>query len=137
MAVSMPGVFEQLDDVSRRILQQDLPSGSGFGHVTAETGAGLAQVADHAVEIVGHDHEPAPASGLRRSARLAGAACAGGVEEEVQVLAREFCELAGVVFLDREAQPVPIEVNGRVNVACDVSDGCHSAISSAALAPKG
>jgi hypothetical protein len=81
-------VFEQLDDIPRRIFEQDLSARPCLCYLTTEGRARFTQSLDHSVEILCHDHEAAPAARLGISPGLARTTGTWCVEEEMQILQR-------------------------------------------------
>jgi hypothetical protein len=123
-------VFEQLNDIPRWVLEQDLSSRSSLGHVTAETCSRFTQFVDHSIEIICHDHEPAPPTWLRIPPGFPGTASSGRIEEKVQILKRHFSELSRIVLLDLKAETVTVKIHGFVDIVCNVPNRCHAGFSS-------
>src|SRR5215217_3909458 len=118
--------LEELDGVTRRILEQDLAAAAAGHDLAAKAGAGSAQPLDLGVEVVDLDLEAVPAARLghppvRRRLGCATLA-AGAVEQQAQVAAAEHCERRRGAHLHLEAEPVRVERNCRVDVVDDVAD---------------
>jgi len=93
-----------------------LPPRSCLGDFTAEACSRFAQVVDHAVEILRHDHESTPSARLGITPCLASAAGTRRVDEEVQILKSQRSEPSRVVLLDSKTETVTIEGNRFIDV---------------------
>lgn len=122
-------VFEQLDDISRRIFKQDLPPCSRFGHFATKACSRFAQPIDHSVEVICHDHESVPPAWFGVAPGYPGTAGSWRIEKKMPILKYQLSEPSGTVLLDREAQALTVKIHRLVDVDRNVSDGCHGSIS--------
>lgn len=114
--------LKQLDDVASRVLSQDLTAALALDQCSAKRHVVGAEFSDQSIEIVNCKLEPIPATRFRHAARVAGTSGPGCVQQQRQIPTAERRESRGWMHLHVEAQSVPVELHGRINIIDDIAN---------------
>jgi hypothetical protein len=125
-----PFEFKQLNDVARWIFKQNCPARTAITDLPAERRVGRAQPIEQGIQRRGNDHEPIPPAWLRITAGLTTASRTWGAEIQRKVIAKQRCELAGIVHFDLKSEFVSVKLDRLVYISNDIADGRHSTFSS-------
>lgn|SRR5690625_2165145 len=120
--------LEQLNRVTRGILDHGLASAAALDDPGPDTDAGIGEPGQHSIQLGNHYLKPVPPARSWEPARvvwLPGAAGAWPVEQQPEMLALEHGETGRRVHLDLEVQVFGVERDGVVDVVDDVADTWH------------
>src|SRR5215472_700900 len=116
------GGFEQLDEVTGGVSQQNLASGGADDHIAAERQPGAAQPVDHGIEVVDYQMDAVIAAAGDVVRGGAGTRAGGSGEQQPQGTRRDFGEGGCGAAAQGEPEMGGVEVNGRLDVVNEVAD---------------
>ncbi len=118
--------LEQLDEVARWILEQDLLPANTLSNFVPKAAASRREPGDVGVQVLNNEVDTVPAARCLLLARgHAGATSGAGLglsQVEVHVPERDFCERRSGMHLQSEAKMMGVEVNRGVDIVNDIAN---------------
>src|SRR4051812_27761151 len=119
------GWLEQLDEIARRVLEQNLLTAATGDDLVAEVRTGRVQLGDEALEIVDVELDTVPATRLWQGSvrhRLAGPTGAWSIEQQAQIATRQGGEAGCPGHFALESEPGGVEIDCRRDVGGDIAN---------------